>query len=101
MSTLLAAAQHAPPAPTIDYKELSPLLALAGGSVIVLMVGLLGSRFVRTLIVPVLSAVVLLTAIGLTIWIWQPGTAPRSSRARSAWTRSRSGCRCSSTSRAS
>ena len=73
MSTLLAIAQHAPPAPTIDYKELSPLLALAGGSVIVLMVGLLGSRFVRTLIVPVLSAVVLLTAIGLTIWIWEPG----------------------------
>ena len=31
----------------IDYKELSPLFALAGGSVIVLMVGLLGSRFVR------------------------------------------------------
>ena len=39
----------------IDYKELSPLFALAGGSVIVLMVGLLGSRFARAVIVPVLT----------------------------------------------
>jgi hypothetical protein len=100
VSTLFAAAQHVQ-APTIDYKELSPLLALAGGSVIVLMVGLLGSRFVRTVIVPVLTAIVLLTAIGLTIWIWDPGTATRSWRARSEWTRSRSACRCSSTWRGS
>ena len=41
MSTLLAAAQVK--APVIDYKELSPLFALAGGSVIVLMVGLFRS----------------------------------------------------------
>ena len=72
MSTLLAAANTIK-GPVIDYKELSPLFALAGGSVIVLMVGLLGSRFVRTVIVPVLTAVALLTAIGLTIWIWEPG----------------------------
>ena len=38
MSTLLAAPHRT--APVIDYKELSPLFALAGGSVIVLMVGL-------------------------------------------------------------
>ena len=68
MSTLLAAAQVQ--APEIDYKELSPIFALAGGSVIVLMVGLLRSFFVRRAVVPVLTAIVLLTAIGLTIWIW-------------------------------
>jgi NADH-quinone oxidoreductase subunit N len=71
MSTLLAAAQVK--APVIDYKELSPLFALAGGSVIVLLVGLFRPLFVRRVIVPVLTAVTLLTAIGLTIWIWEPG----------------------------
>ena len=72
MSTLLAAAESIQ-APKIDYKELSPLFALAGGAVIVLMVGLLSSRFVRTILVPILASVALLTAIGLSIWIWEPG----------------------------
>jgi NADH-quinone oxidoreductase subunit N len=71
MSTLLAQAQIQ--APEIDYKELSPLFALAGGSVIVLMVGLFRSFFVRRTVVPALTAITLLTAIGLTIWIWEPG----------------------------
>jgi len=71
MSTLLAQAQVQ--APEIDYRELSPLFALAGGSVIVLMVGLLRSVFVRRTVVPALTAITLLTAIGLTIWIWEPG----------------------------
>ena len=31
------------------------------------------SRFVRRALVPALTAVALLTAIGLTIWIWEPG----------------------------
>ncbi len=69
MSALLAAVQ----APEIDYKELSPLFALTGGSVIVLMVGMLRSYFVRHTIVPVLTGLVLLIAIGLTVWIWEPG----------------------------
>ena len=60
-------------APEIDYKALSPLMALLGGSIVVLMVGLLPSRFVRRTLVPVLAAATLLTAIGLTIWIWEPG----------------------------
>ena len=55
MSTLFAAAESIQ-APKIDYKELSPLFALAGGSVIVLMVGLLSSRFVRSVVVPILTA---------------------------------------------
>jgi NADH-quinone oxidoreductase subunit N len=60
-------------APVIDYKELSPLMATVGGSIVVLMVGLLRGRFVQTLLVPILTAVSLLTAMGLTIWIWDPG----------------------------
>jgi NADH-quinone oxidoreductase subunit N len=60
-------------APDIDYKALSPLMATIGGSVVVLMVGLLRGRFVQAVLVPALTAVSLLTAIGLTIWIWEPG----------------------------
>ncbi len=61
------------PAPDIDYQELSPLIAVTGGSVVVLMVGLFSSRFVRVTLVPALSAVALLTAIGLAIWDWGAG----------------------------
>jgi NADH-quinone oxidoreductase subunit N len=60
-------------APEIDYKLLSPLFALVGGSVVVMMVGLLRSPFVRQTLVPALTAVTLLCAIGLSIWIWDPG----------------------------
>jgi NADH-quinone oxidoreductase subunit N len=60
-------------APVIDYKELSPLLATIGGSIVVLMVGLFRGRTVQMLLVPALTKVSLLTAMGLTIWIWEPG----------------------------
>jgi NADH-quinone oxidoreductase subunit N len=60
-------------APVIDYKELSPLLATIGGSIVVLMVGLFRGRTVQTLLVPALTKISLLTAMGLTIWIWEPG----------------------------
>jgi NADH-quinone oxidoreductase subunit N len=60
-------------APVIDYKELSPLLATVGGSIVVLMVGLLRGRFVQHIVVPALTKISLLTALGLTIWIWDPG----------------------------
>ena len=60
-------------APDVDYKALSPLFATTGGSVLVLMAGLLPPRFMRTVVVPVLAAASLLAAIGLTIWIWEPG----------------------------
>jgi NADH-quinone oxidoreductase subunit N len=60
-------------APVIDYKELSPLLATVGGSIVVLMVGLLRGRFVQHILVPALTMISLLTALGLTIWIWDPG----------------------------
>ena len=61
------------PAPEIDYKALSPLLAILGGSIVVLMVGLVRGRAVQRLVVPVLTAAALLAAIGLSIWIWEPG----------------------------
>jgi NADH-quinone oxidoreductase subunit N len=60
-------------APVIDYKELSPLMATVGGSIVVLMVGLMRGRLVQTLVVPALTTISLVTAMGLTIWIWEPG----------------------------
>jgi NADH-quinone oxidoreductase subunit N len=56
--------------PHVDFAGLSPLIALLGGAVIVLLVGLLGSRWVRSQLVPALSLVALATALGLTIWQW-------------------------------
>ena len=48
-------------------------MAVAGGSLVVLMIGLLRSRFARHVLVPALTAVALATAIGLSVWIWEPG----------------------------
>ncbi len=56
--------------PHIDFAGLSPLIALLGGAVVVLLVGLLGSRRVREQVVPALSLVALGAAAGLTIWQW-------------------------------
>ena len=44
-----------PKAPVIDWEALSPLIALAGGACIVLLVGLLRSGFVRRHVVPALA----------------------------------------------
>jgi NADH-quinone oxidoreductase subunit N len=59
--------------PHIDYKGLSPLIAVVGGSIVVLMVGLLRGKTIHRLVVPALAAAALLTAIGLTLWVWEPG----------------------------
>jgi NADH-quinone oxidoreductase subunit N len=56
--------------PHVDFAGLSPLIALLGGAAIVLMVGLLGHRFVRSQVVPALSLGALGAALGLTIWQW-------------------------------
>ncbi len=56
--------------PHVDFAGLSPLIALLGGAAIVLMVGLLGHRFIRTQVVPALSLGALGAALGLTIWQW-------------------------------
>ncbi len=56
--------------PHIDFAGLSPLIALLGGAVVVLMFGLIGSRWVRSQLVPFLSLVALGATLGLTIWQW-------------------------------
>jgi NADH-quinone oxidoreductase subunit N len=56
--------------PHIDFAGLSPLIALLGGAAIVLLVGLIGSRWVRAQVVPALSLVALGAGVALTIWQW-------------------------------
>jgi len=68
MSLLVAAA-----APKIDLASLSPLIALVGGSVVVLMASLASSALVQRVVLPILGALSLLAAGGLSIAIWEPG----------------------------
>jgi NADH-quinone oxidoreductase subunit N len=56
--------------PHVDFAGLSPLIALLGGAVLVLLFGLIGSRWVRAQLVPALSLGALASGIGLTIWQW-------------------------------
>jgi NADH-quinone oxidoreductase subunit N len=56
--------------PPVDFAGLSPLIALLGGAVVVLLAGLLGSRRVRENVVPALGLAALGAAAGLTIWQW-------------------------------
>jgi NADH-quinone oxidoreductase subunit N len=56
--------------PHVDFAALSPLIALFGGAIVVLLVGLLGSRTIREQVVPTLTLVALGAALGLTIWRW-------------------------------
>jgi NADH-quinone oxidoreductase subunit N len=56
--------------PHVDFAALSPLIALLGGAMIVLIAGLLRSRTVREHVVPALTLVALGAAAGLTIWQW-------------------------------
>ncbi|MFN2616970.1 MAG: NADH-quinone oxidoreductase subunit N [Thermoleophilaceae bacterium] len=60
-------------APHVDYKALSPLIAVTGGSILVLLAGLLRARLVQRVVLPAMTIAALLTAIGLTIWVWEPG----------------------------
>jgi NADH-quinone oxidoreductase subunit N len=54
--------------PHIDWAGLSPFIALSGGALVVLLVGLAASASVRERVVPGLAIVALATAIGLEIW---------------------------------
>ncbi len=56
--------------PHVDFAGLSPIIALLGGAIVVLLVGLLGSQRARAQLVPALSLVFLAAALGLTIWQW-------------------------------
>ena len=71
MTTLLATAHLK--GPPVNFAGLSPLIALLGGAVVVLLVGLLRSRRVREQLVPALALVALGAAAGLTIWQWNEG----------------------------
>ncbi|MGD0197273.1 MAG: NADH-quinone oxidoreductase subunit N [Solirubrobacteraceae bacterium] len=71
---MIAAAAHFH-GPHIAWAALSPLEALIGGSVIVLLVGLLGPRFIREQIVPALTLAALGATIGLTLWQWHTHVA--------------------------
>ncbi len=67
MNGLVLAAAHIK-GPHIDWKGLSPILALTVGGLVVLLVGLLRSELVRARVVPVLSLIALAVALGLEIW---------------------------------
>ncbi|HUR86127.1 MAG TPA: NADH-quinone oxidoreductase subunit N [Solirubrobacteraceae bacterium] len=56
--------------PVIAWEALSPLIALLGGAVIVLLAGLLRSRFTREVVVPVMAIAAFGAAMGLGIWQW-------------------------------
>ncbi len=68
MTALLASAHLR--GPHVDFAGLSPLLALLGGSVIVLLAGLFGPRWIRAHVVPALALAALGAALGLTLWRW-------------------------------
>ncbi len=69
MTSAILASAHLK-GPHVDFAGLSPLIALLGGAVVVLLVGLLGSQRARSTLVPVLSLLALGAALGLTIWQW-------------------------------
>jgi NADH-quinone oxidoreductase subunit N len=56
--------------PHVDYAAISPFEALLGGSIVVLLVGLLRSRFAREQLVPALTLVALGVTLAVTIWQW-------------------------------
>ena len=63
----MSASAHAP---HIDWKAISPLLALTGGLCLLLMVSLFRAAFVRTKLVPALTLLALGATAGLGIWTW-------------------------------
>jgi NADH-quinone oxidoreductase subunit N len=58
------------PSPPVDWAGLSLFLALAGGGVIALLLGLLRPRALRYAGVPLVAAITLLATIALGIWQW-------------------------------
>jgi NADH-quinone oxidoreductase subunit N len=54
--------------PHIDWAAFSPLVALSGGGVLLLVLGLFRAPLIRRRILPAVSLVVLGTTIGLAIW---------------------------------
>jgi NADH-quinone oxidoreductase subunit N len=56
--------------PAIDWAGVSPLIALLGGAIIVLMAGLLRGRLIREQLVPLFTVAAFGAAIGLGVWQW-------------------------------
>jgi NADH-quinone oxidoreductase subunit N len=56
--------------PHIDWAALSPLLSLAGGACLVLLLGLFRSGVVRRGLVPALTIITLGVTAGLAVWQW-------------------------------
>jgi NADH-quinone oxidoreductase subunit N len=56
--------------PHIDWAAISPLVALAGGAILVLMLGLARSRAIRTGLVPLLTVAAFGLTIGFAVWQW-------------------------------
>jgi len=56
--------------PHIDWAGFSPLVALAGGAIVVLVVGLLRPPAARERAVPGLTLATLAAALGLVVWQW-------------------------------
>ncbi|HEY3018851.1 MAG TPA: NADH-quinone oxidoreductase subunit N [Solirubrobacteraceae bacterium] len=71
----MIAAASAVKGPHIDWAALSPIVALLGGSIVVLLAGLMRARVIRETVVPLLSVGVLGAALGLTIWQWDANTS--------------------------
>jgi len=59
---------------SVDWAALSPLLALAGGAIAVLMVGLFPGRGVRDRVVPGLALFTLAVTAGLLVWQYDTST---------------------------
>jgi NADH-quinone oxidoreductase subunit N len=59
---------------SVDWAALSPLLALAGGAIAVLMVGLFPGRGVRDRLVPGLALFTLAVTAGLLVWQYDTST---------------------------
>ena len=57
--------------PPIDWKALSPFIALTAGLCIVLLAGLARSSFWRRWVVPLLTLVCLGVTAGLAVWRWK------------------------------
>ena len=68
MISVLAQAQVT--GPKIDWEALSPVVALAGGACVVLLVGLARAPFIRAQVVPVLTLLTLAVTAGLGVWQW-------------------------------
>ncbi|MHB1998559.1 MAG: NADH-quinone oxidoreductase subunit N, partial [Solirubrobacteraceae bacterium] len=70
LSVAAAHVAHRLPTPDIYWPALSPLLALLGGAVVVMLAGLQRSTPLRRHGVPLLTLVALGAMAGLTIWQW-------------------------------